>query len=288
MANQPQAVLKNEGSQRWIEKLNRDVEEGLGRLEAQMLSGQSEAFLESLRWWARLHRYSFSNAMLIRMQAPEASVVAGYKRFQEMGFQVRKGAMSIRIRAPWIKKSVDQSTGEIEQRLIGYFPVSVFSIQQTVEWAEGKRPPDPLTPATGADFEDLFIKWTRRLTTLYGFRIKEQALGGNVYGMATKDLIIIRRDLDWPQKVTTLLHEASHLAGKHLDQRDRPDKDLEAEAEAACFVLCLMQGIEHQGAKEYLLHWKIEPDSLKGHLEAIQRIVKDVCAWLAPARTILE
>jgi len=259
-----------------VDSLTKDIEERISQLENSMLSGYSEPFLLALRWWARLHRYSFNNALLIELQAPGTEAVAGFKAWQALGFQVSKGSTAIYLRAPWIKKTADKDTGEIEPRLIGYYPVAVFPIECTVEYQEGKRPPELLTPPKGdADWEHLFICWSRRLLTLYGITVKEQNLG-NVYGMATHKNIRINSRLDIATKVTTLIHECAHIfAGHHTD----PDKDLkqrEMEVEAVAYVLAAQLGTEHTAASDYLINYRIQPDQLKANLEVIGKLVKEV------------
>src|ERR1039458_834959 len=62
------------------------------------------------------HRYSFGNCMLIAVQAPEATRVAGFRKWQELGRQVRKGETSIRIMAPHTYKGGDDN-GDEEMRV---------------------------------------------------------------------------------------------------------------------------------------------------------------------------
>ena len=198
-------VLKNGVARQRIEQLNKDVETALERLEMKMLSGQSHEFLEALKWWSKLHRYSFNNAVLIRKQAPTTQAVAGYKAWQALGFQVKKGAMAIWIRAPWLRKHVDEDTGEITKRLVGYYPVAVFPIELTIEYEDGKRPPDPMVPATGADWEHLYICWSRRLTTLYSIQVTEMEMG-DTYGTASPKRIRINSRKEVATKATVLIH----------------------------------------------------------------------------------
>src|SRR2546425_218781 len=60
----------------------------------------SERFGEYLKTLARFHSYSFSNVLLIRMQRPDATRVAGYRKWQELGRQVKKGERGIAILVP--------------------------------------------------------------------------------------------------------------------------------------------------------------------------------------------
>jgi len=273
-------TLTNSVAQRRVEQLTKDIETKLNMLEIDMLSGHSEAFLEAMSWWSKFSRYSFNNTLLIKMQAPHTEQVAGYRTWQSQGFQVRKGAMAIWIRGPWLKKLPDDLTGQIEPRLIGYYPVAIFGIEQTIEYEEGKRPPEPMIPATGADWLHLYECWTRRLQTLYGIDVGEHRLG-KIYGMATPNRIRINAKLDTPQKACVLVHEVCHLAAHHHQDRTMELRQRELEAEASCAVICSLLGAEHPAAIDYLLAYQIQPDELKKNLEKISQIVKDVKAMLA-------
>ena len=77
-----------------IEGITEKLETGLKNLL------DSENWKEYLKTLSRFHQYSFNNCILIKMQYPEASRVAGYKTWQSMGRQVRKGEKAISILAP--------------------------------------------------------------------------------------------------------------------------------------------------------------------------------------------
>ena len=274
------AVLTNGTAQRRVEQLGKEIETALNRLEQDMLSGHSQTFLEALKFWSQFHRYSFNNSILIMLQAPYTLQVAGYRAWQALGWQVKLGAKACFIRAPWLKRLPDPETGEIEPRLVGYFPTAVFPIELTVEWEEGKRPPEPMIPATGDEWEHVYICWTRRLETIYGIQIKEQHLG-NAYGMASPSSIRINERLSFTHKATTLIHEAAHIFAGHHQAEGKTLQQRELEVEATTYVLCAQLGQEHKGAVDYLLNYQIEPDQLKANLDVIGKLVKEVRAALS-------
>ena len=89
----------------------------------------SETFQAYLNVQARFHKYSWHNSLLILMQRPQASQVAGYRAWQKLGRQVRKGERGIMIFAPcpWKRERDD---GDTEEGV--YFkPVHVFDVAQT-------------------------------------------------------------------------------------------------------------------------------------------------------------
>jgi N-terminal domain of anti-restriction factor ArdC len=103
-----------------------------------------ESLVTSDRWtdWlasrARFHNYSLGNTMLIAFQRPDATQVAGYKAWQSMGRQVRKGEKGIAILAPMVRRVKDAETGESREalddsgrRIVRFRTVYVFDVAQT-------------------------------------------------------------------------------------------------------------------------------------------------------------
>ena len=99
----------------------------------QAVSGiqDSDTFRAYLTAQARFHHYSWGNVLLILAQKPDASRVAGYRTWQSMDRQVKRGEKAIRIIAPayYKKKQRDEQTGEdVEQQVTFFRGASVFDI----------------------------------------------------------------------------------------------------------------------------------------------------------------
>lgn len=260
------------------ERLEGTIARAIADLEQSMAAGQSEDLLKALSWWSKFRTYSFNNSILILMQRPDAIQVAGYRRWEQLGYQVAKGEKCIWIRGPVFKKVPDEDTGELKERLVGYIPLCVFDIQQTVEWPE-KQPPQLFTPASAADWEHLYEVWRRRLATLYGIEVKEVDLGSLTYGVATRQTIRINGRFEAGIKAPVLLHELSHIVAGHTARQGKTKWSLqerELQVEASTFVLSQMVGGSHPHSAQYLLHYRIEAGMLADHLEMIGRIVRDV------------
>ena len=90
----------------------------------------SEELLRYLDTYARFYQYSPFNVWLILIAKPDASHVAGFKKWQTMGRYVRRGELGIPILAP-IFTTVINKEGEEEQRLVGFKTVFVFDVSQT-------------------------------------------------------------------------------------------------------------------------------------------------------------
>src|SRR5438034_10369906 len=136
-----------------------DARERLAEAVGRM--ADSETFAAWLRARAAFHDYSFANVCLIVSQRPDATRVAGYKTWQKLGRQVRKGEHGIRILAPCRVKvaEADQHADKRDAyRVVGFRCVSVFDVAQT----EGEPLPEleyrPLEGDAPADMVDLLAK----------------------------------------------------------------------------------------------------------------------------------
>ena len=125
------------------------------------------------RRWAEtrstFHRYSMGNCMLIAMQAPEATQVAGFRKWQELGRQVRKGERSIKILAPMSVKERDEAGEETGERVTFFRSVPVFDIAQT----DGEPLPEaPREPITG-DSHARYLEPLKELARSMGLAVYE-------------------------------------------------------------------------------------------------------------------
>src|SRR5207244_9968641 len=121
-----------------------DREARVRALHEQLVEGvraltTSEDWVRALEQAARFHRYSWRNSLLIALQRPEATRVAGYRTWQSLGRQVRRGEHGIAILAPMVyRKRDDAEETDALVVLRGFKVVSVFDVAQT----EGEELPD--------------------------------------------------------------------------------------------------------------------------------------------------
>jgi hypothetical protein len=106
------------------------AEDALNKLAAALEGGKSEALVDYLAVMSRFHRYSWNNCLLIALQRPGASHVAGFHAWRKWGRHVRKGAKGIAILAPMVcKKRTDGADTEDEQtRILGFRTAFVFDV----------------------------------------------------------------------------------------------------------------------------------------------------------------
>jgi len=260
-----------------IEMLHKELENGVAALI------DSAAWQEWLITAARFRTYSFNNQMLISIQCPNATHVAGYRKWQEMGRQVRKGEKSIGILAPNTRKVKDAITGNEERRVIGFRAASVFDISQT----EGEplpvepRPvllegnaPDGLWNAIAAQIAD------------NGFTL-ERGNTGNANGYTRPDTKIVRvsDSLSDAAATKTLIHELAHsLLHCHEEYDYAAHRGIaEVQAESIAFIVAGAFGMDSGVyTMPYVAGWgkdaKVIADTATIVLKTSRRIIDAVAA----------
>ncbi|MDK9322193.1 ImmA/IrrE family metallo-endopeptidase [Propionibacterium freudenreichii] len=213
-----------------VEALQQSIAEQVEQLR------QSEQWTRFLAFAQTFHRYSLNNLLLILAQNPEATHVAGYRTWQSIGRQVRKGERGIRIfGGREVRRTVeDEKTGEEkEERGVRFFPVSVFDKSQTDPIdPEADDPGEIAHQLTGDDPAGIAEAVTDWLTG-QGWTVERETIPGETNGYTTTDgsrRVVIDADLSPAQAAKTALHEAAHVI-------------LHAEEDAAEYVA-------HRGVKE--------------------------------------
>lgn len=246
---------------------------------------RSEGWREALETAAKFHHYSFGNVLLIAAQRPEASKVAGYKTWQSLGRQVRKGEKGIGILAPLtvMREVVDEETGERVRRPIlrGFRAVWVFDIAQT-EGAEVVTVGDlAMAEETGS----VPIGARDRLETLaaeLGYAVEVGRLHGPA-GVTIPDegRVVLAEGRGEAAQLVTLCHELAHVmlhVGEGFDYRACRGQ-AEVEADSVGYVVGTALGLDATPSVAYVAAWAGEHRDKV--LEAGERVV-------ATARRLLE
>jgi len=256
------------------------LEQFHARLSEQVLSlTSSTAWTDWLRTAARFHSYSFRNTVAIWSQRPEASQVAGYRVWQAMGRQVRKGERGIEILAPVTRRVEDDDAeagagagtgGRVHRssaaavkepgmlppprKVVGYRIAHVFDILQTdpipgsppLPGAGAARP----TLLTGQAPQNLWDGLARQVDEA-GFRLALETPPGAANGLTSwaERRVLVRPDLEDAQRVKTLAHELGHTALHEPDDvldltalACRGQKEVEAESVA--FLVTSANGMD--------------------------------------------
>ena len=249
------------------------LEEGV---EAITDSGEFRRYLTMM---ARFHHYSSNNVMLIMTQRPDATMVAGYRRWQQLGRQVQKGEKGLVILAPVVRKTDDE--GDDSARVIAGFRVAtVFDVSQT----DGDPLPEPpvaeaIRAATdqGAELYRHLEQWL----TSEGV-IVEIAECGDAHGFyqpGARRIVLSPGILGSDHQAKTLVHEAAHHVAQH--RGSTTPEDAESVAEGSAYVVCSHFGVETSGYSfGYISGWARDKAVLRRNLEAIQRTASAIIQGL--------
>ncbi len=269
---------------------------------------ESDRFKEYLQVMSKFHNYSFNNTLLIAMQKPDATLIAGYNSWKNLfGRQVSRGAKGIKVIAPSpykVKKEIDKidpktqkpmtdKNGkpvkeETEVTVPAFKVVSVFDVSQT----EGKELPSIGVDELTGDVEQYadFFKATEQASPApVGFEKIESGAKG--YYSQTEKRIAINEGMSELQNLKTLIHEIAHAKLHDIDlnapaeeQADRPDRRTrEVQAESIAYAVCQHYGLDTSDYSfSYVAQWSSgrELAELKASLETIRNtaseLIKDI------------
>jgi antirestriction protein ArdC len=239
----------------------------------------SGEFRRYLTMMARLHQYSSSNAMLIMTQRPDATTVAGYRRWQQLGRQVRKGEKGLVILAPVVRKADDE--GDDTTKVVAGFRITtVFDVSQT----DGDDLPEPPTAEAIKSATDKGGELVHRLEAWLSTQdvLVEVGECGNAHGYyqpGARRIVLSPGIMGTDHQAKTLCHEAAHYVAGHRGYMSRGDCETIAEASAFCVLSHF--GLDTSSYSfGYVAGWAQDGDVLKHNLEAIRRTAHDIIAAL--------
>ncbi|WP_445986091.1 ArdC-like ssDNA-binding domain-containing protein, partial [Dialister invisus] len=259
---------------------------------------ESERYKEYLRVMSKFHHYSFNNTMLIALQKPDASLIAGFSAWKNThGRTVKKGEKGIRIIAPApfkVKQEMEKLDPKTNMPLVGadgkavteekeitipaYKVVSVFDVSQT----EGKELPSiGVNKLTGnvSQYEDFFTALKKASPVPIALEHIEGSAHG--YYHLTEKRIAIDDNMSELQTLKTAIHEIAHAKLHDIDlnapkeaKENRPNqRTREVEAESVAYTVCQHYGLDTSDYSfGYVAGWSSgkELSELKGSLETIR------------------
>lgn len=269
--------LRSEKASDRLKEITDRLEQGVTELF------DSDHYKEYLRVMARFHRYSFNNTLLIAMQCPGATRLAGFQSWKKFGRCVKKGEKGIKVIAPTpFKKTVEEDGEEKVIVVPRYKVVSTYDISQT----EGKPLPSIATPLTGnmERYDDFMAALAQVSPVPIGFG----DISGSAHGYydLKEKRIAVREGMSEQQTLKTLIHEVSHAKLHDFDLKappdERPDIDrqtMECQAEAVAFVCCERFGLDTSGYSfGYIAGWSSgrELKELRSSLEIIRNTAAEI------------
>ena len=291
-------VLTSEKPAEKLKEITDRLEQGITELF------DSERYKEYLRVMSKFHNYSFNNTLLIAMQKPDASLIAGFSAWKNnFGRNVMKGQKGIKILAPSpfkIKKEMEKIDPQTQKAIIGkdgkpvteekeitipaFKVVSVFDVSQT----EGREIPDIAVNMLTGDVEhykEVFAALEKTSPVPIAFENIEG--GSHGYYHLEDKRIAINEGMSELQTLKTAIHEIAHAklhdidlnAPKdeqqpHVDRRTR-----EVEAESVAYTVCQHYGLDTSDYSfGYVAGWSSgrELSELKSSLETIRSAAAEI------------
>ena len=293
-----------------VQEITDKLEEGLKELF------ESEKYKTYLSTMSKFHNYSFNNTLLIAMQRPEATLVAGYKAWQK-NFErhVNKGEKAIRILAPAPYKikeerdKLDPVTGgmmfdengmpqkeQVEVTIPAFRAVSVFDVSQTDGMPIPELEAQELL-STVEGYKDFVQALMNVATVPIGFEdIPGDSKG---YFHTEEKRIAVQENMSESQTLKTMVHEVAHsmLHNKEINRDDlmeAPAKDRntkEVEAESVAYTVCQHFGIDTSDYSfGYIAGWSSGKDmkELKSSLDTIRKTASELITEIEGALRELQ
>ena len=255
----------------------------------------SEMYTEYLRTMSQFHNYSFNNTLLIAMQKPDATLVAGYQAWQKkFKRQVRRGEKAIQIIAPAPireKQEVEKidpetqepvlrfdgqpETEEVEIVIPRFRVASVFDISQT----DGEPLPELETPELMGSVENfkVFMKAVQEVSPV-PVRFDEISSGAKGYYSNTEKEIVIQNGMSESQTMKTGIHEVTHAMLHDRDfmeeqgeKKNQMTKEVEAES---AYTVCQYFGLDTSDYSfPYIAGWSSSMDmkELRTSMDTIRK-----------------
>ena len=290
-------VLTSEKPAEKLKEITDRLEQGIAELF------DSERYKEYLKVMSKFHNYSFRNTVLIAMQKPDASLVAGFSAWKN-NFErnVMKGQKGIKIIAPSpykIKQEMQKIDPHTQKPVIGkdgkpvteekevtipaYKVVSVFDVSQT----EGKELPDIAVDELTGDvdrYKDFFAALEKTSPVPIAFENIEG--GSHGYYHLEDKRIAINEGMSELQTLKTAIHEIAHAKLHDIDlnapkdEQPRVDRRTrEVEAESVAYTVCQHYGLDTSDYSfGYVAGWSSgrELSELKSSLETIRSAAAEI------------
>ena len=272
---------------------------------------ESEKYMRYLSVMSRFHRYSVNNTMLIYMQKPDATLVAGYNKWKnQFERHVKKGEHGITIIAPTpFKKKIEEQKldpdtkapildaegkavmEEREVEIPMFRPVKVFDVSQT----DGKPLPELASSLSGnVQNYEAFMEALRRSAPV-PLSVEPMAANMDGYFSPDQQRIAIRAGMSEVQTVSAAVHEIAHSklhnyakaqeeAARAGDKEPPKKKDRnteEVEAESISYAVCQYYGIQTgENSFGYIANWSQgkELPELRASLETINKAAGELIA----------
>ena len=279
-------------NQNKIKSALESIEHGLAAINT------DKDWIRYLTFCSSFYNYSYNNIFLIMMQRPDASFVAGYTAWRKMNRYVRKGERGIGILCPCIRKvesfkepddasvyNDKEAEKEVKKVISGFKVGYVFDISQTD--GDDSMLPVLVTGLQGSSEQEkaVYEALLKYVSNQYCVQEVTGISAKGSYNVDTK-VITVRSDLQYQQKLKSLLHELSHAIDFSMNpDLTMPRNKRELIAESCAFVVCLRFGIDTSSYSfSYLKSWMKDPKELGEIADCVQKISSKIINELAESR----
>ncbi|MGB7105127.1 MAG: ArdC family protein [Candidatus Acidiferrales bacterium] len=264
-----------------VEQAKQIASKAIEQLSQALEKGHSETLREYLAAMARFHRYSLHNIMLIASQRPDATHVAGFQTWKQLGRFVKKGAKGILILAPVVlRKATEEANAEedTEKCLMRFRAVYVFDVSDT----DGQPLPE-LRSAEGDPSG--YTDGLKEFVTKRGIQLEYSEAIHPAQGQCSPGKIVLLPGQSAAEEFATLVHETAHSLLHQNDRRTDTTKCVrETEAEAVAFVVCQGVGLKAQNSADYIQLYSGDKETLAESLEHVQRVSAEILIAITSAQ----
>jgi len=300
-------MAENNTEKQRVQELTNKLKQGLQDLF------NSDSYRNYLSTMSKFHNYSFNNTLLIAMQKPDATLVAGYKALQK-NFErhVNKGEKAIRILAPapykikeerdkidpvtqelLLDKDGNPQKEEVEITIPVFRAVSVFDVAQT----DGKPIPELAAKELLSDVEG-YQDMIRAVEAISPVPIELEEIAGDSKGYYDSEAkrIAVQENMSESQTLKTMIHEVAHskLHSKEVEQDEQMRKDRntkEVEAESVAYTVCQHFGIDTSDYSfGHIAGWSSGRDTkeLRASMDTIRKTASELITGIEGQLHLLE
>jgi antirestriction protein ArdC len=259
------------------EQVKELTENATEQLVAALKAGRSEALTGYLKAIGRFHRYSLHNVMLIASQKPNASYVAGFRTWNQLGRFVKKGEKGILILAPIVRRKVEneEDREEVSTSIAGFRAAYVFDVSQT----DGQELPH-IGMVHGEPCE--YRERLRVFADAQGISVEYSSEIAPARGTSSGGHIKLLPGQSEAEEFSTLAHELAHELLHRGDRRATTSRQIrETEAEATAFVVCYAIGLETgSAASDYIQLWNGDAKLLAESLGYVRQAASQILTAL--------
>ena len=281
-----------QGKSNLMDKINMYISDLANATDDRAVSAELKKYFD---FFARFRGHSFYNTMLIWIQNPNATKVAGFRQWQDkFNRRVVKGAKSIMIFAPMFSKnnktddieddgSIDKST--LSTIPVRFRPVNVFDIADTEpmnEKGEVPKTPEWFTESEPTERTKELFSYVKEAAEDMGIKITMGDAKGGEKGYSAGDHINMSSSVDGAGELSTLIHEFAHelmhwkktslfYQGDEV-KFDSAIKELQAESVAYTVMKHYDLPVQHQPT--YIALWKGNKEKILANIRVISEVSK--------------